>query len=199
MSETRTICFTGRRPKDLAGYQKAGYETFILQLANLLIDICVQENKPMTFISGGAQGFDQLAFWAVDLIKQQRPDLTIQNVVYVPFKGQARAWKGNESDLFGQDNYNQMLKAADNIVYLKDELQDRQQIVQALLERNHHMVNDSDFVIALYPTDNWQNSSGGTAECMRYANDHYKDILQIKYTVNDGMLQMTRTVSVTNE
>ena len=65
-----TICFTGHRPKDLFGYtDKTPYISIINALKPFLS--VLYENGYTDYISGGAQGFDQLAFWAV---QQTLPD-----------------------------------------------------------------------------------------------------------------------------
>jgi uncharacterized phage-like protein YoqJ len=180
-----TVCFTGRRPKDLCGYDVNKYQTFLSQLVTSLDTLYV--NGARKFISGGAQGFDQLAFWAVNALKTKHPN--IENVVYVPFKGQERRWA--RQGLFSIQDYNRMIQKADEVVYLKDELYDSREIVKALMSRNHDMVDASDFVVALYPDDDWKTSKGGTAECMRYANDKNKSIYQLKYEITNGELIIT--------
>jgi len=81
-----TMAFTGRRPKDLVGYDAAKYDIFLPQLVNYII--MLYNNGVRKFITGGAQGFDQLVFWAVHEAKKTHN--RIQSVVYVPFKGQER-------------------------------------------------------------------------------------------------------------
>lgn len=58
------------------------------------------------FISGGAQGFDQLAFKAVNNLKQKYPD--IKNIVYIPFTGYDKQW--NEYGLFTAKEFENELK-----------------------------------------------------------------------------------------
>lgn len=182
----KTICFTGRRPKDLCGYTKGNYTNFIKQLTDIIASFI---NSDTTFITGGAQGFDQMAFWAIDIIIAQKlTQHNVKNIVYVPFRGQNRAWltKG----LFSQEEYNNMIGQATYVKYIHDELTDKHQIIKALYQRNHEMVDAADIVIALYPTDDWQTSKGGTAECMRYARSKNKKIVQLKYTINNDKLDI---------
>ena len=191
----KKICFTGRRPKDLAGYKDASkYSKFIDMMATYLASEVTDDT---TFISGGAQGFDQLAFWAVDIAKSRvNGNFMVKNVVYVPHKRQPDGWASDDG-LFGKTNYQNMLNSADSVQYLKGDLYDKSEIVRALYERNHVMVDNSDIVIALYPDNQWKDLKGGTAECMRYAHSHGKPIKQITYTINDdgeliptGLLQI---------
>lgn len=166
---TKTACFTGHRPNKLFGYERDNY----LQLVQALTDdINILYNKGYTrFITGGAQGADQLAFWAVNRVKKIHPD--VQNIVYVPFKGQGRQWQVDT--LFGQNQYALMLEMADSVVYLQEELTVYTHIVKALFERNHRMIDDSDLVFGIYHgADFITETKGGTAECLKYANNKNK-------------------------
>lgn len=191
------ISFTGRRPKDLFNesnkkkrYDINEYKNFVNQLTNKLKTICDKHpNEQIEFISGGAQGFDQLAFWAVDKLKKENKNLNIINTVFVPHKKQPNAWAVD--GLFGQKQFQQMLNMADRVQYLKGELTTSKEIRDALFERNHEMVNVSDLVIALHDRDDWETIPGGTAECMRYAKKCQKDIIQLKFNQSSGNLNIT--------
>ena len=171
-----TICFTGRRPKDLWDYEHDAYISLVNQLKEVLktlnaVGYC-------RCISGGAQGFDQIAFWAVNALK--REGYYFENIVYVPFKGQSSVWKAE--GLFSQKEYNLMLGLADKVVYVGEKTsEEKSEITKLLHNRNHAMVDSSDMVIGLYPDKNWENSNqpSGTAECLRYAKEQNKRILQI--------------------
>lgn len=180
----KTIFFTGRRPKDLCGYNYDGYVGFVHSLTDIILDFYKQGFG--RFISGGAQGFDQLAFWAVHNAKRQYSD--IQNIVYVPFQGQSRKWA--PTGLFSRQQYNQMIRMA-SVKCLQPELNDHKQIIRALFERNHQMVQDADAGIALYPSDDWKTANGGTAECIRFAQSHKKPVFQIKYATDNNILRIT--------
>ena len=188
----RTICFTGRRPKDLCWYDTNSYTSFVNYLTNYL-DTEFYKKGVRRFISGGAQGFDQLAFWAVHNLKKIHSD--IENIVYVPFKGQELRWK--KDGLFSQNEYNLMLQCADSYKYLYEvDGQNFSKVSKALTDRNHDMVNASDAVIALYPSDDYMTNKGGTSECMRYAVKHHKKIFQIKYKITDNVLEASEIVTI---
>lgn len=190
MTEASLICcFTGRRPKNLCGYSHNPYVNFTQDLVKSLEELYT--NGVRTFISGGAQGFDQLAFWAVEIFKRQHED--VQNIVYVPFRGQENRWK--EDGAFGQSEYNKMLKTADEVVYLQEKLSNYKEIAAALTDRNKKMVDASDIVVALYPDLSYRKNTGGTAHCMRYAEEKNKQIYQIEYEIKNEKLdfgQMSR-------
>jgi uncharacterized phage-like protein YoqJ len=177
------ICFTGHRAKGLCGYKKDSYTDFVNDLAAALL-AAMKPNEQYTFISGGAQGFDQLAFMAVDIVKKTRPDTC--NEVYVPFRGQADIWP--IGSFFGQRMYNDMLNKADNVRYLHDRLTPRDNAVRLLMSRNCVMVDNSDITIALYEDDNWHDAKGGTAACMRYAETKNHPVIRLPYTITNGKL-----------
>lgn len=191
----KTVCFTGRRPKDLCGYKWANYKEFQEKFVDFLETLYSQGVRK--FITGGAQGFDQMSFWAVNTLKERHPD--VQNIVYCPFRNQADAWKGKVSDAFSKEEYKKMLQVADLVIYTTDAtLKQYSSIVRALHHRNHRMVMDSDYVIALFPSDDWNTVKGGTAECMRYTTSVNKQIHQIKYHITENNTLSFDTVSVLN-
>lgn len=84
-----TICFTGPRPAKLYGYtKKEEYQKIVDQIKEMIRGFAKFGIK--NYITGGAQGFDQLAFWAVNSLKKE---YDIQNIVYIPFQGQEHLWK----------------------------------------------------------------------------------------------------------
>lgn len=172
----KTICFTGRRPKDLFGYVHDSYIPMVEAIKRDLRQFISQGYD--TFISGGAQGFDQLAFWAVNALK--REGYNIKNIVYVPFQGQEKAWKA--TGLFSQAEYNLMLKLADEVVVLRNiDTNNKRTVISAMHSRNHVMVDNADLVFGLYPDYSWQltTTKGGTAECLKYALSKNKTIWQL--------------------
>lgn len=58
-----TMSFTGRRPKDLCGYEASAYCQFVSDLTEVLS--IFYSKGVRRFLLGGAQGMDQMAFWAV--------------------------------------------------------------------------------------------------------------------------------------
>lgn len=195
----KTLCFTGPRPQNMGFQKKAvskngreylvniskenSYEEFICDLVKILENF--YDNGYSRFITGGARGFDQLAFWAVNELKKRHSD--VQNILYLPFKGQERLWP--DFGYFGKQKYNDMLVLADEINYVcHDELTDYSKIIAALYNRNHAMVTASDKVLALYDSDDWQTNKGGTCECIRYAVAHQKPVVQLTYHVENEIL-----------
>jgi uncharacterized phage-like protein YoqJ/uncharacterized protein YeaO (DUF488 family) len=173
----KTVCFTGSRPSKLHGYVKEPYQIIVDKVADTCRELYDQGFR--NFITGGAQGFDQLAFWAVNSLKKEHPD--IKNIVYVPYHQQDERWM--DRGLFSKSEHRLMLKIADEVKTLYEVGSERRSIVNALLKRNHAMVQSSDLVIGLYPDCTWKNedTAGGTAECLRYAKIHHKNMIQIMY------------------
>ena len=171
----KTACFTGRRPKQLFGYNHDAYMPLFSEIKNLCAEL-VADHNVRTFISGGAQGVDQLAFWTVHDLKKQFPD--VKNIVYIPFEGQDSRWLADGT--FGRREYSLMLTLADGVYNVSGESHPQGNVASLLHERNHAMVDNADLVFAVYPHDiDPITHTGGTAECMRYAIKHGKDILQL--------------------
>lgn len=187
-ADAPTLTFTGHRPDKLAGYDRAAYRDFTEQLADLLFEN-YYEHGYRRFITGGAQGFDQLAFWAVEKMKKAHSLKDVENVLYVPFSGQDRRWK--ETGTFSRDDYRKMRKFADREVVLVPCATTKGEVVAALMGRNREMVNASDRVLALCNSDSWREDSGGTAACMRYAESKHVPIDRAHTAIeDDGSLRI---------
>lgn len=169
VDKSKTVCFTGRRPKDLWGYNPENNEYEVL---TSIVEKKVEEIVSWgyrRFITGGAQGFDQVAFDAVDRVRRANPSLGIQNVLYAPCREQESKWA--EKGLFSKESYRKMVEAATEVVYVHDRPYESP---KDLLNRNHAMVDASSLCVALWPKENWKSfrttMKSGTAECMRYAD-----------------------------
>lgn len=171
-----TACFTGHRPSALCGYNRSRYVNFIYALRNELAKLPIDR-----FISGGAQGFDQLAFWSVYELAKYKPG--VKNILVLPFETFGQQWPAQ--GCFSQADLALCKQSATEIHILPN-----QAGVRALFQRNHAMVDMSDMVIALYENDAWPYAKGGTAECMRYAASHSKQLLQIRYETESGQLTL---------
>ena len=166
MTNHISVCFTGRRPKDLYGYGSHDAYIPLRRALETAIERFIASEGVDTFISGGAQGVDQLAFWAVENAKKRHPG--IRNVVYVPFAGQERRW--SQQGPFSQHEYRLMLARADGIKYVGEANADGSNIPRLLLRRNVAMLDDSQAVISVFPgASSPRVSRGGTAHCLRCA------------------------------
>ena len=170
----KSACFTGPRPKKLYGYCAPGaYKQLIHQKIIPVVERLIQKGFD-TFYSGGAQGFDQCAFWAVNELKQKYPH--IKNYVIIPCHDYEALWA--DTGLFSKEQFHSMLSLADNVTYVTQGVFTK----ECLPLRNHVMSDMSDIGIALYEDDSWIDKTlhSGTAECMRYLQKTKKPILQIR-------------------
>lgn len=166
-----TCCFTGHRPNKLYGYDLSNPK--YQELAKVIKWYCkflYVEHGVRRFITGGALGFDTLAFFAVNSLKSTYPD--IQNVLAIPFVGQENAWKSP----IDVDRYNRMKSLADEIIITsKIDEYSANSIGGKLNKRNHYMVDNSNYIVGL-----WDGTSGGTANCVNYANSQNINVIVLK-------------------
>lgn len=161
----RSVCFTGHRPKDLSGYIPINAYQWIIDMIMHYV-LMQYETGIRRFISGGAQGIDQLSFRAVRQAAQRYSLNNIVNSVYIPFEGQEAFWMDKGS--FGKDQYYDILDAADEIILLNKGVTAQEPywtIVKALDARNKKMLHDSERLLAWYNGSN----TGGTFNCIRDA------------------------------
>lgn len=147
------ICGTGHRPDKLGGYSKEVHDKLVLVARD-----AIKELKPSRVISGMALGWDQALMEAA-----QR--LAYPTTAAIPFKGQERAWPR-----LSQLKYQELLDGAMDIVYVCEE----GYAPWKMQKRNEWMVDNSHLVLAL-----WDGSSGGTLNCIRYADKMGKKILNV--------------------
>lgn len=180
--KTLTACFTGPRPNKLHGYQDAAA---YLPISGALLGAIAGLNVlgVNRFITGGAQGIDQLALRAAR--QAQAMGRKLDNILYIPFPAQPSRWSA--SGLFSQEEYRDCVALADWTVYVSEtdpDPKDSRMAAKLLTDRNHAMVADSDICIAFLTGEtlaDWQHATGGTAECTRYAHRHGLPILAIEY------------------
>lgn len=171
---TKTIAFTGKRRIYDYNYQDVRYRKLI-ELLYQILNNEILYNDAKYFISGGALGFDTIAFHVVKSLKEGHD--YIKNILAVPFKYQYIKW--TKSDI---DRYYLMRQTADMVVEV-DRLPDYQNIyvpigsyhVAKMQKRNEFMVNNCDMLIACWD----YVKSGGTYNCIKYAVKQNKPILVI--------------------
>lgn len=171
-----TVCFTGHRPNKLAGYNMnvPYYGQFKYVLANLLEDMMTQLQGQFHFISGMALGVDQLACEVV--IPYLSSNVSLEGAI--PCRNHSSNWPKAS-----QDHYQALLKCCTKVTLVTD----APYSAHLMQVRNQYMVDNSDYVIAI-----WDGSAGGTENCVRYALNQGKNIIGIcpktlKYfTVEEG-------------
>lgn len=146
---------TGHRPDKLGGYDRRT----AMRLRDLACrHLSERPQLPEFVISGMALGWDTaLAYAALDLI--------VPLIAAVPFEGQERMWP-EES----QKHYRWLLKHADQVVHVSAPGYANWKMQR----RNEWMVDHSHEVLAL-----WNGTSGGTANCIRYAETTGKRITNL--------------------
>jgi uncharacterized phage-like protein YoqJ len=179
----KRVCFTGHRPDKIGGYDRNNPLSSKIResLEDLLWDMVLNtDEKEFIFTFGGALGIDQMAYDVVETVRNGMlipfPDVKISLVVAVPFQRQCSNWK--EEDRI---RYSGQLSRADMVVYvdtlykykIPGQVEDAYYI-EKMQKRNEFMVNNSDVVIAV-----WDGSSGGTGNCVKYAERKGKEIIKI--------------------
>lgn len=171
----KTACFTGHRPNKLGGYDLTSPKNIKIfkETIEVIESLILNENID-TFITGGALGFDQIAFLGIDELKQRYKN--IKSIMAVPFKAQACKWP--PEDAF---NYYLQKLAADEVVYV-DEIEEYkvpdtivgQYHIIKMQKRNMFMVDNSRIIISC-----WDGSAGGTGNCIKYAESKSKTMINI--------------------
>ena len=147
------ISYTGHRPNPkLGGYKVPNpiYNYVTNELRRIL-----QELKPDKAISGMALGFDQYAAWVC-------VELGIPFVTAVPFVGQEKAWPQSS-----QDEYHRLLALASEVVVVCE----GGYAPYKMQVRNEYLVDNCDILVGCF-----DQSPGGTYNCIEYARSKNKDI-----------------------
>lgn len=171
------ITFTGHRPKDLFGTYTPTPEQ-INKLMKMILDTIIpliRNEKETTFITGGAIGVDQYAFYCAHKVKEKRP--STQNVLAVPFLYQDNKWYTKDKKA-----YQWVKEKADDVVYVDElaayrikKLDEKIYHPAKMQKRNEYMVDHADVVIAV-----WNGKEdGGTWNCIEYAVKQNKRIIHI--------------------
>lgn len=171
-----TACFTGHRPEKLGGYDMHDPTNIRARNEIYRLIVWLYENKEVyRFISGGALGWDQLSFWAVEKARRTYPQ--IENIVAVPFKDQPNVWKSRSAKKL----YSNMIDMASEVIYVDEELhfgvkntKVGKYHIKKMNKRNTYMVHNSEYVIAGY-----DGSSGGTHNCINEARMRNRIIYRI--------------------
>ena len=158
-----TVAVTGHRPNKLNNEYNGGpLSDSILETMLVLI----KEHGITHGISGMAIGVDQL--WAMACTEAGIPFTAA-----VPCKGQEKVWP-----VKGQQIYQTLLARAEKVVYISEKYSP-----ECMQKRNVWMVDNSEAIISV-----WDGSSGGTKNCIRYAESKGIRIIPIDiFSLKNGL------------
>lgn len=148
------VCGTGHRPDKLGGYDDDTH----MRLVRLAYGHIAEDPECRFVISGGALGWDQA-------LARAAYTAGIRFAMYLPFEGFDIKWP---KDSRGYLEW--LCKCADEVKYICEPGYNPYKMQL----RNEAMVNDADVVLAL-----WNGTTGGTANCLRYAEKVSKPIVNL--------------------
>lgn len=154
--ETLTIAFTGHRIDKLGGYETDEAERNEARIKDV-IRAALYFLRPPRIISGMALGVDQ---WAAEVALE----LNIPFTAAVPFPEQESRWPAP-----ARRHYLELLRRADKQVAVEPTF-----TKAAFQRRNAWMVDNCTLLIAV-----WDGSAGGTANCVRYAQNVLRPTLYL--------------------
>ena len=153
---TKTVAFTGHRPQKLGGFNTPN-KTFNWVMWQ--IDDAFAHLQPDKVISGMALGVDQ---WAACFTVA----FGIPLIAAVPCDNQQAMWGPRARKI-----YTELLGLADEVITVCP----GPYAAWKMQKRNEWMVDHCDMLIAV-----WDGSSGGTGNCVRYAQKQGKPIYFIR-------------------
>lgn len=152
------IAFTGHRPSKIGGYGQSRLRDVVVQHMEILLQTVIAEKENPVVMVGGALGVDtegaRIAY-----------RLGVPYIVAAPCRDQDSTWP-EES----KRRYKMMLEYAQEVVFVHDGAYTR----TCMQERNEYMVDHADEIIAV-----WDGSSGGTANCVKYARSQKKLVTEL--------------------
>jgi uncharacterized phage-like protein YoqJ len=146
------IAGTGHRPPKLGGYDEKTFQRLV-QFA----EIQLEGLSPSTVVSGMALGWDQALAHACITIG-------IPFVAAVPCPGHSDPWPD-----YSKKRYDYILGHAKSIITVSDRYSS-----VVMQRRNIVMVDMADEILAL-----WNGTGGGTANCIAYARQQKKPIINV--------------------
>lgn len=161
MPETKLVAaMTGHRPNKLYGYDLKAEKYMQLRM---LFAAALEKFGASELWTGMALGADQTAALAVLDMKNRGKDIRLNAAI--PFPGQESKWPETSKQL-----YNAILSKCDR----KAIVTNGPYSPKAMQDRNIYMVDRADYVIAIY-----DESGGGTGNCVDYARRHGVPVLKI--------------------
>ena len=151
-------CAVGHKPNDM--FKNGAYSISTWRLVNEKLKACIKqlitEHSTRKFISGGAQGIEQLFCPAVREVSDEI-GIECETWVYEPFKSYSDKWP--DSGLFSKYEYKRLVstaKQANTLKQLNPSLgsdMDKKAFAKALHEKDIKMVRDSNVIIGVFKHD----------------------------------------------
>ena len=145
----KSVCFTGHRNVKVTN-------ELIASLNKTLTDLI--ENGVVTFVAGGARGFDAVASGMVLKLREIYPYIKLHLVLPCTPEEQTAKWNDNH-----KAEYQKILKAADKIEYISEHYYDG-----CMKVRNARLVELADCCVCYYYNNRIRS---GTGQTVRMAND----------------------------
>lgn len=164
------ISITGHRPNGLP--KEYGYNlnneawSKIKEYIEVTIEECYKyatQNEELTLVSGMALGVDTAFCEVAAKLRKNNPNIRIEAAL--PFVGQEKKWTEKS-----QKQYKKMLSESDKVTIVSE----GGFATYKMMTRNRYMVNKSDIIIAVICKE-----TGGTAQCVKYAKEHNKVVIEI--------------------
>lgn len=149
------LTVTGHRPNKIGGYNPNS--SLRVKVRSKIYDFLV-EHKPELAVSGMAIGVDQEFAAICD-------QLNIPFIAAIPFLGQEKKWPTDT-----QAHYQELLALAQEVVTVSD----GGYAAYKMQKRNRWMVDKATDILAV-----WDGTTGGTANCVAYAEAVNKPIYRI--------------------
>jgi hypothetical protein len=153
-----TCCAIGHKPGDMFANNayKASTWAGLEKKLHACIKQLINEHGTKRFISGGAQGIEQL-FYAAAIEASEDAGIESEVWLYEPFKGYSDRWP--DSGLFSKSDYNRLMKIAKNnkthkcLSHHTGTSMDKKEFAKALHEKNNALIQDSDIIIGICKYD----------------------------------------------
>ncbi len=164
MSNNKTCCFTGYRPQKLPfGFDEDDIRCKMLkQILRKDIIHMIEDFGVTHFISGMALGVDTFAAEIVLEMKAKYPQVQLECAI--PHETQSKHWPE-----LSRNRFFDLVSRCDTETLLQT-----QYTTDCHQRRNRYMVDQSDYVIAV-----WDGQAGGTESTVRYARKCKKNVLVI--------------------
>lgn len=159
---SKTVSYTGHRPSKLNGYNPKDNRELLWDIHGCTVHLIKNENVN-TFINGVALGVDQWSAKIVLKLKEIYPHIKL--ISAVPCLNHSSKW--NEES---KKDWQYIIDNSDEVVYVTEE----EYTPYCMHLRNQWMVDNSDIVVSV-----WDGSSGGTANCVKYATSKKKRVINL--------------------